>query len=642
MRVVTLIILGIFCAFAQIFAVNYHSQDSCLTIDEIVIRSTRLCDFAIGNPVQTIDSSVLKYYHNQSLSELLSEQTAISVNTYGPGGLATISSRGGGSDHTAVIWNGFNLRDPMNAGLNFSSLPVSLFDNLTVQYGGTSTLFGSGATTSSIHLNNTLNFNRGFSAMIGTLGGSFKTYNQSLSINYSTKKFATATRFFYQEGANDFKFINTEKFDNPTERLQHAGYSGYAIMQQNAFKISNYSVIRSDIWYQKFYKNIPSLMSNMEPGKTNQLDENLRMALSSAYSADKILFYARSGLFYNKTDYKDPVLYPEGAISKSFSNINELEAKYLVSSNHNINAGINYTFESAQADNYQNHPERQRVSFFASYLFLSSNHKLSTVVNVRQEIVDGSFIPIVFSGGTDYELLHHLHLKINASKNYMLPTFNNLYWARDAYSEGNPNLKPESGYSYEGGLLLLSDIGQINLSTEITGYNSIINNWIIWSTDSIGIYRPENFSHGKTNGIELRGSAEINSAHFKHKLIYLYTFVYARVEDYDVSDSSLKMKQLFYVPKNKASLSYSLFFHQFSLTTSLAYYGERYYDYLKEPLASYMLVGLSVERNFYIKNYSLEMYLKVNNITNTKYQVMAGYAMPPINILIGMNLRFSK
>lgn len=642
MRVVYLIVFLVFTTISGVSASAGLTADSTYALDEVVVRSCRLHDFAVGTQIQIIDTSVLQHYRNQSMAELLSEQTAISVNTYGPGGLASISTRGGGSEHTAVIWNGFNLRNPMNAGLNFSGLPVSLFDGLTIQYGGASTLFGSGATTSSIHLNNSLNFNRGFSVDLGGMAGSFNTYNLSSIINYSSSKFATATRLYYQYGDNDFKFVNTEKQGNPIDTLKHAGYKGYAIMQQNAYRISTNSIVRADIWYQSFLKNVPTLMSDTRPGRTSQSDENIRLALNFARSTTKMLLNVRSGLFSDKTIYTDPVQYPDGAKSRALTSINEIETKYIFSLRHKIDIGINYTIESGISDDYANSPQRKRMAFFGSYLYKSSAEKLLAVFNVRQEIVDGSIIPIVYSGGVEYECIRQIHIVGNASKNYMLPTFNELYWGKDAYAEGNPNLKPESGYSIEGGPKFLFDLGRTHFSNELTCYESVINNWIIWMADSLQNFKPENFNKGITNGIEFKGSAEIKNSFFHQKILYLYTYVNAKISDYDPISQITTLKNLLYIPRHKASINYTLSYKQYSFTASLAYYGKRFYDNVNEPLPAYALIGITLDRYIELGNQKLEVYFKINNLTNTKYQVMKDYAMPPTNFMFGINLKLNK
>jgi iron complex outermembrane receptor protein len=641
-RVVQLIVLFSAIANSGVCAVHPGITDTTIALDEVVVRSNRLHDFAIGTQIQTIDTFVLLHYRNQSLAELLSAQTAISVNTYGPGGLANISLRGGGTRHTAVIWNGFDLKNPMNACLNFSSLPANFFDGLIVQYGGASTLFGSGATTGSVHLNNTLKLDSGSFLSIGSMAGSFGTFNQSAVIDYSNGSFASATRFLYQSGTNNFKFVNTEKFNDPTEKLENAEYYGYAFLQQNACRISANSIVRSDIWYQKYLKNIPSLMPDYEPGNSKQADENLRVAINLARSSNRLLINMRSGIFADKIIYTDPEQSPADAISNSLSSVSEAEAISAISKNHKLYSGINYTYETASADGYSYHPKRQRTAFFGSYKYESPGDKLSAVINVRQEMVDGSFIPFVYSAGADYECIPNFHLKGNASKNYVLPTFNDLYWAKNAYAEGNPALKPESGYSFESGIRHKLSGNRYSLTNELTGYFTTINNWIIWLPDNEGIWKPDNYNNGETRGVEFTGSAEIKTSEFRHKICYLYSYVDARINEYDQNTGINREKRMIYVPRHKANFNYTLVYRQYSVTSSVSFYSKRYYDYVSQPLDAYLLASISIGRSFELGVHNLDVCFKINNLTNASYQVMSGYAMPPRSFMLGINLKLNK
>ncbi len=126
--------------------------DTIYTIEEIQVKANRLEQYLIGSSVQQIDSQTLNNYQSQSLAELLSHQSLVSVKTYGPGGVAGISIRGGGSHHASVIWNGINIQSPMNGEVNFSTLPVSFIDKAYIQFGGATTLFGSGTATGSIFI----------------------------------------------------------------------------------------------------------------------------------------------------------------------------------------------------------------------------------------------------------------------------------------------------------------------------------------------------------------------------------------------------------------------------------------------------------------------------------------------------------
>ena len=102
-RTILFFVLSIFSGY--ISAENIPI-DTTIRMKEVVIRSARLKNFAIGSSIQTIDSLSMQNHGMQSFGELLKNKTSIIINSYGPGGLATSSLRGGGSSHT-IRYNHF-------------------------------------------------------------------------------------------------------------------------------------------------------------------------------------------------------------------------------------------------------------------------------------------------------------------------------------------------------------------------------------------------------------------------------------------------------------------------------------------------------------------------------------------------------
>jgi vitamin B12 transporter len=134
----------VLCFSARTFSQDYF-QENPVKLKEVRVVSERLHDYAVGATVVSPDSGMIKLHRNSSLSSLLANTSGLSVKTYGAGGLASVSIRGGSTDHTAVMWNGLNIQSPMNGGVNLSVMPVHFFNNVEVQHGGAGTLFGSGA-----------------------------------------------------------------------------------------------------------------------------------------------------------------------------------------------------------------------------------------------------------------------------------------------------------------------------------------------------------------------------------------------------------------------------------------------------------------------------------------------------------------
>mgnify|MGYP006955168362 CR=1 FL=1 len=86
-------IIGVLALFALVPA-RADITDTLHAIPEIEIQANRLNYYLIGTSVQNIDSVTLCNYEPHSLAVLLSRQSLINVNSYGPGGNASISIRG--------------------------------------------------------------------------------------------------------------------------------------------------------------------------------------------------------------------------------------------------------------------------------------------------------------------------------------------------------------------------------------------------------------------------------------------------------------------------------------------------------------------------------------------------------------------
>ena len=79
-----------------------------------------------------LDTLVLQSKSTSSLSDLLIQHSPVFIKTYGPGGTSTASFRGTTASHTLVLWNGFQLNAPSLGQVDFSTIPVFLADDVSL------------------------------------------------------------------------------------------------------------------------------------------------------------------------------------------------------------------------------------------------------------------------------------------------------------------------------------------------------------------------------------------------------------------------------------------------------------------------------------------------------------------------------
>jgi outer membrane cobalamin receptor len=76
-------------------------------------------------------------------------------------------------------------------------------------------------------------------------------------------------------------------------------------------------------------------------------------------------------------------------------------------------------------------------------------------------------------------------LQAHITRSYRAPTFNDLYWPRDSFAEGNPNLSPEKGYNYDAGISIsyakFNDMG-----VSVNYFFNKLDDLILWAPISTG------------------------------------------------------------------------------------------------------------------------------------------------------------
>ena len=217
-------------------------------------------------------------------------------------------------------------------------------------------------------------------------------------------------------------------------------------------------------------------------------------------------------------------------------------------------------------------------------------------------------------------------LKLNASKNFRIPTYNDLYWQ----GLGNPNLQPEKSYQAE----LTNVFHWEENRLTITGYYNSVTNLLQWVPDISGVFRPQN-----TNNVEIYGVESIlnlQKSFGKHTVTGAATFAYTVSENKDTG------RQLIYVPFYKVTASVGYQYKKFTA----------YYQYLNTDevftttdhatehiLDSYMVANLGAEYNLG-KDNTYKLGAQVLNLWDESYESVLNRPMPGRNFNIYMQLKF--
>ncbi len=581
--------------------------------------------YAAGSRVVQLDSSYLSTYASGSLAEALMARTPIYFKSYGVSGISTVAFRGTNASQTAVLWNGLNISSPTLGLTDFSTLPLSSFGDVSVQYGPAGATHGSGAIGGAVLLNSPKYNRRGFGAEIQAEAGSFGRYAGSGSIKYGKGKLQAVTGLYYKQAANNFKYKDLTGFRKPEVRQKNAAVEQYGLTQDFNWQVSENTKLALHSWYTFADREVQPAMGSAS-NNDQQKDENLRLMAALEHNsrwgqtAVKAAYF-NDYLHYNKT----------GAVSEADVNTYQVlaEQSYTYSNRWSLRGGVNLQHFSAANDGYAGTASDNRASVFA-LLRYDPTSALKLSLNLRQAFVEGYNPKPTPALGFNWKFYNdnknQLSIKGNMSGSYRVPTLNDRFWL----GAGNPDLKPEQGWSYESGLHHLLILGNtLLLETELTGYYMLVDDWIQWMPDGSGPWRPVNLLKVNAKGIEAstKATATVGKTKIGATLGYTYTSS-EQAEVYEGSGD--KGKQLMYVPRHKAVLGADASCKGWTLLGNLNYTGLRYTSNSESTyLNSFILLDVALSKRLQLHKHALVLTLKSDNVTNAEYQTMAYHAMPP-------------
>src|SRR5690606_34925316 len=241
-------------------------------------------------------------------------------------------------------------------------------------------------------------------------------------------------------------------------------------------------------------------------------------------------------------------------------------------------------------------------------------------VSARKEVTDIYESPFLYSVGSSYAPTRFYTIKANTSKNFRIPTFNDLYWI----TGGNPDLKPETSYQAE----LNNEFTFGGLTLTLTGYYNQIEDMLRWIPTST-LWSPENVDEVEIFGFE--GGISYQKAIGKHEFHLKANYGYTSSKDKRTD------KYLMYIPSHKANAHLSYNYKKWNVYSEMLYVGEVYTrsdNNSRYNLEAYQVFNLGSDFT-YKKNYTLG--IKVQNLMNVYYENVENRPLPGRNFMLYLN-----
>ncbi|HBK83031.1 MAG TPA: TonB-dependent receptor, partial [Flavobacterium sp.] len=404
--------------FLTVCSINWAQQkDSIFLLREVVVSDMQLKNFSEALNTLILNDSIIK--KNQvSLTSLLRNNSGIYFKENGYGMVSSPSFRGTTAQQTAVIWNGININSQLNGQTDFNILNTHDFNSIVVRSGGGSVIYGSGAMGGTIHLNNEVSFKEKFNNQFSLNSGSFSSHGANYTLDFATNKISARASISHNQSENDYEYIG---FNKKNENGQFHNNSlnthiGYKINKNNEVYFFSYLFDGE----RHFSGTIAS------PSKSKYLDFNTRNLFEwTNYSS---LFTSKTKVAFLNESFQ----YFENKAVENFTvgNAKTLIVKYDLlfdlSDKIKVNGIIDFTKNTGFGSIFS-----KKTREIKSASLLVKHHLFSFFTyeaSIRKEITDNYKSPFLYSLGGNLKLLDWYSIRFSGSKNFRIPTFNDLYW----------------------------------------------------------------------------------------------------------------------------------------------------------------------------------------------------------------------
>jgi vitamin B12 transporter len=614
---------------------------------DVVVTATKVetPSREVATSLSVITAGELARTRRTNVLDALKDVIGLTVSQNGgPGAAASLSIRGANSEHTLVLLDGIELNDPINPSRSYDLAHLSLtqVERIEVLRGPQSPLYGSDAMGGVINIITRKGRGRprltvsGSAGTYGTADGDFGISGSAGRADYSLGFFATRTSGV---SAASVRYPGNTENDG-YRNFTLSGRFGYAVRKNIDLDVLARSVIaRSEIdGFGGPYGDDPNSVQNYNSTLTRALVRGLFLGnrweqrLSVAWTGS-------SRKLTNPPDDAHPGASESGNYGSGLLKL-DWQNNFFLNPSQTLTAGLELGQEEGRSDYTMADASGTYVSAFPSEkaraagfyvqdqwkfrdsFFLSAGARLDAHSRTGTALT-GRVAPawIISATGTK--------LKATLGTGFKSPSLYQLFAPPTAWGPvGNMDLRPERVTGWDAGFE--QDIVRDRIRFGVTYFSNSFRDLIDFDYVSgyINIGRAKTF--GAEISLETRPLGPDDPLDFRVS----YTRLTAREE---VSGTALLRR-----PRDKFSAEMGArLFRGLDFAATLLYVGKRAdrdfsaFPYQTVTLPGYLLLGAVISQSV---TSTLDLYIRLDNILNSRYEMVWGYGTPGFSFNAGFRL----
>ena len=629
----------------------FELRETIYQLNPVTVSSTRERSLAseVPSSIDAISSREIERRNLQNVGDVVTALSGVTLKEYGGiGDIKSLSIRGSTSGQVLVMMDGQRLNTAQTGEVDLSTLPIEGVERVEVVRGGTSALYGADAVGGVVNIITKSKAYRPTVGMTaGMMQGSFGTSTYKGGGTFATERFFALLSCKYLH--TDGNYYYDSPYGGRIKR-ENADLTSQSIFGKSSVELGTESLNRTLSISGQLYRD-----EGGSPGTTYQpsadarkKNQNMSVAVSYDQSVGAIENTLHLGGYYHgfKTWYDEsgPRVLPVHSYHHSIARGADVRGRVVFSAGNVLIGGYEFRRDDLSSTTVASTSHRLTNSVYLQnewepFVFTRMFfRRLLAIPALRWDQFSdfgGHITPkigLVASMGESWQG----SLKANYGRSFRVPTFNELYWLKDAMASGNPNLKPESGRDFDVGTMVRVPFFWSS-AVDVTYFRNDVTDLILWQEGSRGIWMPENIGRALLQGIETKISASPWDGPIRLEWNYTYLNAVNKLAS-GAADGTV----LPYRPKHTHNFSIAYEQGPMFFQVVIAYMSMRYTSPANTiTLPSHIATSLLAAYKIPLMGSTIEARCEVKNVFDESYQVMYDLPMPTREIRVSADFSLS-
>lgn len=608
-----------------------------------------------SSPTFSIDKERMLRSGVTDISDAVHRLPGVTLRDYGgAGGMKTVSVRGLGSAHTAVVYDGMPISDAQSGSIDLSRYSIDNLEDLSLIIGDNDDVFISAKAAASpatlILATPGMNLEgRGAELTAQIKAGSFDYVSPFVrGVFRAGDRIALGFTGEFTHAKNDYPFdlvngilVTREK---RSHNLMNSGHGEFNFL----WKAGDSGELSAKIYYYDNNRQLPGpvMYYNVDASSGELRDRNTFGQLTYTHQIGKSWKIRAAGKFnwcgslYTDIDKK----YPDGKLDEFYwqrEAYGSAQVMFEPTRAWSFGYSADYSFNSLNSNDKAADMHPHRNSFLQSMTakwrygrivvtgrLMQSNYFSSCRAGFAAPANHSRVSPSISVSG---RLLRSgfLYGRLSYKNIFRMPTFNEAFYNR----YGNPYLRPESTDQFNAGLTWQAPSFPLMRQLVVTAdvYRNYVRDRIVAIPQNMFIWNVTNLNSVHVTGADVTLNGTLGVAR-RHDIVLGGTWSYQRAKINVDKDDPVYGSQVAYIPRNSGSCSIGYE----NPWANLVFHGrgtsDRYTANANSPqtlLPGYFEAGLTLWRRFALRcGSTIEVRGDIINLFDKQYAVIARYPMP--------------